>query len=121
MTGVEVNDPAVRLASIVVEIDDESVEQIRMNDDESAEEVAANVCRKNDLPEKFIALLAEHIVNRYPTRAVDKQKEEMAASKEDAKDAKDAKDSKDTEERKKSVENQSEIKPVKHKKSEINQ
>jgi hypothetical protein len=80
MTGIEANDPALQLANIVVELDDGCVERIRMNDNESAEEVATKVCRKNDLPDKFIALLAEHIIDRYPMRLVDKKKEEAVTT-----------------------------------------
>lgn len=62
-----------------------------MSDNESAEEVAKKVCRKNDLPDQFVALLAEHIMDRYPQRPVDKPKEEVTVNSEETKDPKSVK------------------------------
>ncbi|KAG0631001.1 hypothetical protein M758_1G219800 [Ceratodon purpureus] len=85
--GTEANDPSLQLANIVVELDDGCVERIRMNDNESAVEVATKVCRKNDLPDKFITLLAEHIIDRYPTRPVDQKKEEVTENTTEIKES----------------------------------
>ena len=87
LIGTEANDPSLQLANIVVELDDGCVERIRMNDNESAVEVATKVCRKNDLPDKFITLLAEHIIDRYPTRPVDQKKEEVTENTTEIKES----------------------------------
>jgi hypothetical protein len=115
MTGIEANDPALQLANIVVELDDGCVERIRMNDNESAEEVATKVCRKNDLPDKFIALLAEHIIDRYPMRLVDKKKEEVTESSNDTKENKTVKNQSESKTVKNKSERPSESKTVKNK------
>jgi len=90
-TGIDINDPTVQLANIIMEIEDGCVEQVRMSDNESAEEVAQKVCRKNDLPDQFVALLAEHIMDRYPQRPVDKPKEEVTVNSEETKESKSVK------------------------------
>lgn len=87
-TGIDVNDPTVQLASIIMELEDGCVERVQMSDDESAEEVAKKVCRKNDLPDQFVALLAKHIMDRYPQRPVDKPKEEVTVNSEETKESK---------------------------------
>lgn len=111
LTGVEASDPTLQLANIVVELDDGCVERIRMNDSESAEEMATKVCRKNDLPDKFIALLAEHIIDRYPTRAVDQKKEEVTENSTATKESTPVKNQTES----KTVKKKSESKTVKNK------
>ena len=88
VTGIDINDPTVQLANIVVELEDGCVERVKMSDNESAEEVAKKVCRKNDLPDQFVALLAEHIIDRYPLRPVDKKKEEVTVNGDEIKSLK---------------------------------
>lgn len=75
----ELDDPAVQLANLTIDLDDNCVERIKVKDNESAEEVARKVCRSNNLPGQFVALLAEHIIDRYPRRPVDQKPEEAAA------------------------------------------
>lgn len=93
MTGVDINDPTVQLANIIVELEDGCVERVRMGDHETAEEVARRVCRKIELPDKFVALLAEHIIGRYPERPVDKKKEVPTVHSEDTKSVKSSNES----------------------------
>ena len=67
-----------------------------MDDNESAQEVATKVCQKNGLPNQFVALLAEHIVDRYPTRSVEKVKEVTETSSDQSKESKTAKNQSET-------------------------
>lgn len=71
-----------------------------MSDKESAEEVAKKVCRKNDLPEQFVSLLVEHIIDRYPERHIVTKKEEVTTSNEKTKETKSTKSQSDTKETK---------------------